>query len=194
MRHAAKCGSPVFAMIRPRAGGFLYTGAELSIMLDDIMQARNAGLTGVVFGALTPEGHMDLAALKQLVLAAGPMQITLHRAFDLVANWRLAIDQAVDLGLHRILSSGGKPSAPAGAARLTEMFRYASGRIVILPGAGISAQTFALLKHLPLKEIHASCAAPVAADADSAAFGFSLPNEKRINIERVRALKALLVH
>lgn len=193
MRAAAGCGVPVMAMIRPRPGGFVYDNNELAVMLADIEMARQAGLTGVVFGALTPDLALDLPKMRALCAAAAGMQITLHRAFDMVPDWRRALDQAVALGVHRILTSGGAASAPAGAARLAEILAHAAGRIRILPGAGISAQTVGPLLALGVTEVHASCAAPLPPDPAALAFGFASPTTRRTDAARVAALKAALV-
>lgn len=192
MRLAAGCGLPVLAMIRPRSGGFCYDGDELSVMASDIAAARMTGLAGVVLGALTPELRLDLPAMEGLMRRAAGLQVTLHRAFDLIDNWREAVDQAVALGVSRILTSGGAGSAPEGVARLAEIMDHAGGRITILPGAGISADTIGALRGLPLGEVHASCRGPVAADPASVAFGFAPRDAKRCDAARVRALKAAL--
>lgn len=192
MRLAAGCGLPVLAMIRPRSGGFCYDGDELSVMASDIAAARMTGLAGVVLGALTPELRLDLPAMEGLMRRAAGLQVTLHRAFDLIDNWREAVDQAVALGVSRILTSGGALSAPEGVARLAEIMDHAGGRITILPGAGISADTIGALRGLPLGEVHASCRGPVAADPASVAFGFAPRDAKRCDAARVRALKAAL--
>lgn len=194
MRLAARAGVPVLAMIRPRSGGFCYTADELAVMATDIAAARQTGLAGVVLGALTPDLRLDLPAMQGLMLRAAGLDVTLHRAFDMVADWRAAVDQAVDLGITRILTSGGAASAPAGAARLAEIFTYAAGRITILPGAGISADTVAALRHLPLSEVHASCSGPIPPDPAALAFGFASATAKRTDPARVAALKAALSH
>lgn len=192
MRHAAGCGLPIMAMIRPRPGGFCLDDTDLAIMLADIAAARQAGLAGVVFGALTPELTLDMPKMDQLCAAADGMQITLHRAFDLIEDWRRALEQAVALGVHRILTSGAALSAPAGITRLAEIVDYAAGRIGILPGAGISAETAGTLRNLKIEELHASCGAPVMGDAKSIAFGFASPNARRTDAGKVRALKAVM--
>lgn len=194
MRLAARCGVPVLAMIRPRSGGFCYSADELAVMAADIAAARQTGLAGVVFGAVTPDLRLDLPAMQGLMAPTVGMEVTLHRAFDMVADWRAAVDQAVALGVTRILTSGAAASAPAGVARLAEVFAYAAGRIAILPGAGITAETVGALRHLPLTEVHASCAGPVDADPAALAFGFASPTARRTDAGRVAALKAALSH
>lgn len=192
MRQAAGCGVPVMAMVRPRGGGFVYAADELAVMATDIAAARLNGLSGVVFGALTPERSLDLAAMRGLMARAVGLDVTLHRAFDLIDDWRKAVDQAADLGITRILTSGGAVSAALGVARLAEVMAHAAGRITVMPGAGISAATLDRLAHLPLTEVHASCSGPIAEDPVTTAFGFAMPGAKRTDAARVRALKTAL--
>lgn len=192
MRLAAGCGLPVMAMIRPRFGGFHYDPDELAIMATDITAARQTGLAGVVLGALTPDYHLDMRAMQGLMTRALGLQVTLHRAFDLIPDWRRAIDQAVDLGISRILTSGGAVSAPAGYQRLAEIVAYAGDRIGIMPGAGIRPETVGPFLALPIADIHASCGAPIASDPASLVFGFASPNAKRTSAAQVRALKVAL--
>ena len=192
MRQAAGCGLPVVAMIRPRSGGFCYAAPELAVMATDIAAARQTGLAGVVFGVLTSDLRLDMVAMQGLMARAVGLDVTLHRAFDMIADWQRAVDQAVELGITRILTSGGARSAPEGLARLTEVTAYAAGRISIMPGAGINAQSVSPLLALPISEIHASCAGPIAADAAALGFGFVSADAKRTDATRVAALKAAL--
>ena len=140
MRHAADCPIAVYALIRPRAGDFIYSDAELKVMCADIDAARACGLRGVVFGASNKDGSLNEAQLARLVAHSKGMGITLHRAFDLAsANFEWAVNQAVNLGFERILTSGGAATAVGGIEKLREIFRYAADRITIMPGAGIDA-------------------------------------------------------
>lgn len=195
MQRAAGCGLPVFAMIRPRAGGFHYAPAEVAVMLADIAAARAAGLQGVVLGALDGKDGLDLDLLGALIAAAQGMAVTLHRAFDLIPDWRAAVDQAVDLGISRILTSGQAMAAPEGAETLAQIFDHAASRLIIMPGAGVSAESLGALAHLPIREIHASCSAPQPVTPRLHAMGFApaaprLPDPARIAALR-RALAAL---
>jgi copper homeostasis protein len=193
MRAAADCGLPAFAMIRPRSGGFCYVPQELAVMHGDIAAARAVGLAGVVLGALdNSAGALDMAAMRGLCTAAAGMDVTLHRAFDLAQDWQLALDQAVDLGIGRILTSGGALSAPAATARLAEMMEYGAGRIIVMPGAGITADTVGALAGLHLSEVHASCGLPLIHDAAVLAKGFASAAAKRCDPGQVAALKAAL--
>jgi copper homeostasis protein len=194
MRAAASCGLPVYAMIRPRAGDFVFSTAEIAIMQADIDAARAAGLAGVVLGASQPDGRLDRDVLARLVARATGLGLTLHRSFDLVPDLADAINLAVDLGFERILTSGQALSAPLGASVLARIFDLAAGRIGILPGAGISAETVHHLRHLPLTEVHSSCSEPVIATGRVLDLGFAHPAQRRTSAARVRALRTALAH
>ena len=150
---------PVFVLIRPRAGDFLYTDAETDVMLRDIATARSLDAEGVVFGALTSHGDIDVGTVARLVEAAGPMQVTFHRAFDFARDRRLALETLIELGVDRILTSGGAHSAIDGAGELRELVQAAAGRIAILAGGGISAQNAAeVVRRSGVKEVHVRAA------------------------------------
>lgn len=193
MAAAAGCGQPSFALIRPRAGNFVFSEPEIAIMLADINAARAAGLAGVVLGASLPDRRLDRAALSRLVAGAAGLDLTLHRAFDLVPDIAEAIELAVDLGFTRILTSGQARSAPLGASVLARAFDLAAGRIVIMPGAGISADTLRPLLGLPLVDVHASCSEPTLSDTKLRDFGFAPASQRRTSAARVRALRAALL-
>ena len=192
MAQAVQCPVPVFAMIRPRAGDFAFSAQEAAQMLTDVALARQTGLAGVVLGANLPDGQLDTATLAALIARAGPLGKTLHRAFDLTPDPFAAIDTAVALGFDRILTSGQAASAPQGAAMLARLFAHAAGRITIMPGAGITARSIAALRHLPLAEVHASCAISHVKSGPAAAFGFAPPNLRHTDTAQVRALRQAL--
>lgn len=182
MQLAARCGLPVLAMIRPRAGDFVFGPQDVSVMRADIAAARAAGLAGVVLGASRPDGRLDEALLRDLARAAEGLDLTLHRAFDLVPDRAEAIETAVRLGFARILTSGGAETAAQGRQGIAECLALAAGRIGIMPGAGISAETAGALRGLGVAQVHGSCSVPSAA----APLGFGAP--RRTSAARVRAL------
>ena len=137
VRRAKKSGIPIMVMVRPRDGGFCYTDEEFETMLEDVRIFASEGVDGLVFGVLRADGTVDTERNRILVEAAGEKEKVFHRAFDVVPDWRKAIDELVELGFDRILTSGQAPSAPEGVATLGEMLPYADGRIEILPGGGI---------------------------------------------------------
>jgi len=130
---------PVFVMIRPRAGDFVYSDAEFSEMRRSIAEAKESGIDGVVLGALTKNHRVDVERTRELVEFAKPLSVTHHRAFDEAADLRQALEDVIQSGAERILTSGGAKSALEGAAVLAKLVEAAGQRIVIVPGARISA-------------------------------------------------------
>ena len=125
-------------IIRPRGGDFLYSQLELEIMLHDIKVARQLGADGVVFGCLTADGNVNVPAMKMLMNAVGDMNVTFHRAFDMCKNPKEALEQIIELGCTRILTSGQEANALKGVPLLKELIEQADGRIIIMPGCGIN--------------------------------------------------------
>lgn len=155
-------GIKVHVLIRPRGGDFLYTPEEVDCMVDDIVAAREAGVQGVVIGALTPEGDIDVDACRKMVAAAAGISVTFHRAFDLCRDPRKALEDIIALGCDRILTSGQAQTALEGKQNLAELVRQANGRIIILAGAGVSQHNAAeILSASGTNEIHASARASV---------------------------------
>ncbi|HTZ95614.1 MAG TPA: copper homeostasis protein CutC [Terriglobales bacterium] len=128
---------PVIAMVRPRGGGFCYTAAEFATMERDTTAAIDAGVDGVVFGILKPNGRIDPRRTARIRRIIGDRQAVFHRAFDVTPDPFQALDQLIDLGITRILSSGQKDSAPEGAELIAKLVERAGKRIEILPGGGI---------------------------------------------------------
>ena len=192
MELAASTGLPCYPMIRSRTGAFIYSAQDVAVMKADIRATRAHGLTGVVLGANRADGSLDTSVLADLVAEAQGLDLTLHRAIDLCTDVEEAVEQADALGFRRILSSGGALKAPDGVPRLEVMFRTARGRLVIMPGSGVSAETLPRLAGLPLREIHGSCSVPVPADAQGIAFGFQTGAERQTDVAKVAALKAAL--
>ena len=151
---------PVYVLIRPRAGDFLYGDDEMETMQRDIETCLSLGCDGVVFGALDAEGRVDVPRCRPLFEAAGGMGVTFHRAFDMTRDLSQALGDVVALGAERVLTSGGAASAPAGATSIRQLVEQAAGRIVVMPGAGIHARNvadLALATHAA--EFHASAKA-----------------------------------
>ena len=196
MAMAAESGCPTYAMIRPRAGDFIFSDAEQRVMEGDIDAAHAAGLAGIVLGASLPDGRLAPDVLAPLASRARGygLGLTLHRAFDLVPDFAEAIDLAVSLGFERILTSGGARTAPTGLPALREIVALARGRISIMPGSGIAADNAAQILSLGVDEIHASGSAPLpAASGKVAALGFDIARRKETSATAIRTLKAALV-
>lgn len=189
---AARCGVPVVAMIRPRAGDFVWSGAEVGMMEAEIAAVREAGLAGVVLGASCPDGRLDVPVLRRLAAAARGMERVLHRCIDLAPDPEEALEQAVALGFHRILTSGGAVAAEAGAARIASLLARAEGRITVMPGSGIAPGNAGLFKGLGIAEIHASCSVSIPVEGWAVGMGFAPPVLRRTDAEAVRALRRAL--
>ncbi|MGI4833588.1 MAG: copper homeostasis protein CutC [Janthinobacterium lividum] len=155
---------PVFVLIRPRPGHFVYDPHELAIMHADVEACKSLGCDGVVLGVLTPGNQVDVARSRALVQVAHPLPVTFHRAFDDCADLPTALEAVVATGCQRLLTSGGQPKAQAGLAPLAALGRQAAGRLGIMPGAGITPATLpALLAHSGAREFHASARRPLPA-------------------------------
>lgn len=192
IERARACGLPVHAMIRPRAGDFVYDHSDLDQMLAEIAVMRAAGLAGIVIGANRPGGALDGDLLARLVAAADGLAVTLHRAFDLVPDAEVALDQAMALGVTHVLTSGQAQTAAAGVECIRRLVRRAAGRVVVMPGAGVSAENAALLLETGARELHASCSVQVAEDPPARRYGFAGETRRRTDAARIAALKAAI--
>lgn len=190
MELAVDCPLPVYAMIRPRAGDFVYGAEDLKVMLADIEAAGAAGLDGVVIGANRADGRLDETILRALVKKATGLGVTLHRAFDLVPDFAQAIELALDLGVERILTSGGAPTAIEGIIKLRKITALAKGRISIMPGSGVDATNAKDLLALPgVNELHASGSVWVdPTEGTASALGFAT-RRKITDVTTIRTLK-----
>jgi copper homeostasis protein len=128
---------PVMVMVRPRGGGFCYTDAEIATMERDVEAATDSGADGIVFGILQADGSIDVKRTKRIRQLIGKRQAVFHRAFDVTPDPFRALEQLVDLGITRILTSGQRDSVPEGAELIAELIERAGKRIEILPGGGI---------------------------------------------------------
>ena len=159
MRMAAGCGVPVVAMIRPRPGDFLYSADELAVMLADIAAVRAAGLAGIAIGVTDATGRLDREAMARQIEAAGPLEVTIHRAFDVTPDQGQALEDALALGALRIMSAGHAAAAMEGVARLRALVQAAAGRVQIMAGGGVTAENAAALMAAGVDALHASCTA-----------------------------------
>jgi len=162
MAIAAEAQIPIYPMIRPRNGDFVYDDGDLDAVFRDIDATREAGLAGVVIGANLPSGELDADALAMLVAHAEGLGVTLHRAFDLTPDPFAALETAIDLGFERILTSGCALNAMAGAETIAALVEKADGRIAILAGGGVNPSNVAqLVARTRVREVHSSCSAPM---------------------------------
>ena len=130
-------------MIRPRGGDFVYHSIEVRIMETDILKALEAGTNELVFGALTPENELDIDVLETLMIASQGLPVTFHMAFDAIPydQQKAALDTLVELGFDKILMHGDSLDKPVNTDRIAELVKHASGRIQILAGGSVSAET-----------------------------------------------------
>ncbi len=155
-------------LIRAREGGFHYSESEIETMCRDIEFCRETGVHGVVIGALTEQGDIDIEACKRMMDAAGDMSVTFHRAFDICRDPFTALEQIISLGCDRLLTSGQQASAELGAELIAELVKRAAGRIIIMPGAGINPRNIATIEQkTAATEFHSTAAI----DCLDAAFG-----------------------
>jgi copper homeostasis protein len=189
---AARCGVPVVAMIRPRAGDFVWSEAEVVMMEAEIAAVRAAGLEGVVLGASLPDGRLDVPVLRRLVAVSDGLETVLHRCIDLAPDMGAALEEAVELGFGRILTSGGETTAEVGATRIAALVAQAAGRITVMPGSGVNPGNAAMLKGLGIREIHASCSASTPLSGRAVEMGFAPPVRRQTDANAVRALRAAL--
>jgi copper homeostasis protein len=125
-------------IIRPRGGDFLYSDMEFSVMSEDIRLAKALGADGVVIGCLTAAGDIDLTGARRLIEQARPLNVTFHRAFDMCRDPRQALEELIQLGVDRVLTSGQEASALEGLDLICELQQQSQGRIIIMPGGGLT--------------------------------------------------------
>jgi copper homeostasis protein len=148
---------PVFPIIRPRGGDFLYTDTEYQIMKQDIIVAKELGFKGVVIGLLNSDGRIDKTRTAELVSLAKPMQVTFHRAFDRCVDPIQGLEDIIETGCHRILTSGQVPNVANALPLIKKLVGQANGRIVIMPGSGVRANNInEILQQTGVVEIHSS--------------------------------------
>lgn len=136
---------PIRALIRPRFGDFCYTDYEFSIIREEVKTFKALGADGVVIGILTPDGSLDMQRMKVLMEEAKGIPVTLHRAFDVCANPYEALEQAKELGIDTILTSGQKNNCIEGKELLKELVGLAGEDINILIGSGVNAEVISEL-------------------------------------------------
>jgi len=150
----------IFIMIRCRSGDFIYDENELNVMEEEIRSfiQSNQRIDGFVLGTLQPDGTINIESLKSLIQQIPKdISLTFHRAFDFIAKWETGIDQLIQLGFQRILTSGQETNAYYGRKCIRQMINYAQNRIIILPGCGINVTNLeSILRETGAKEFHAS--------------------------------------
>ena len=136
---------PIFPIIRPRGGDFLYGKDEFGIMANDIDLCKAAGCAGIVVGMLNIDGTIDMIRMSDLVEQAYPMSVTFHRAFDRCLDPFAALEELIEIGCERILTSGHQPTAPEGVDLIAQLNEAADERIIIMPGSGVRKENIKML-------------------------------------------------
>lgn len=186
IEQAVATGIPVHPLIRSRPGGFVYSSAEIDLLAREVELTVAAGAAGVVVGALTANGELDVAALRTLIAAAGSAEVTCHRAFDVVADRLRTLDVLAELGVARVLTSGGAPTVGAGLAALAELVQHNSG-VQIMAGGGVKLADIPALRAAGLHAVHLSAKQIVADPGSSGPGGGSGGGLEVTDAELVRA-------
>jgi copper homeostasis protein len=153
----AYSATPLFIMIRPRPGNFIYTRSELSAMVKTVESMIDAGADGLVFGILDARNELNARECTYLIKIASPLSCTLHRAFDLVPDKTRTMKKAIDCGFERILTSGGPGNAVDNKPVIEKLLSAAPDHMIIMPGGGLRSGNAGVLKATGAKEFHSSC-------------------------------------
>lgn len=154
-------GIGIMAMIRPRGGDFCYSDAEFASMEEDLEAAKKAGVDGLVLGLLNPDGTVDRERTGALIQRARPLPVTFHRAFDMTRDPFEAMDTLIGLGVDRVLTSGQEATVIEGSELIAELVSRVSGRIIVMPGGGITARNVGrVIACTHTREVHFACSAP----------------------------------
>ncbi len=174
-------------MIRPRDGDFCYSDFEFEVMKKDVLIAKQLGADGVVFGLLKPDYTVDLERTRYLFQLARPLRVTFHRAFDLAADSFCALEDIISLGIDRILTSGGAKTVLEGLPLITRLMQAAAGRVIIMPGSGITPQNVrTILAASGAAEIHAGSAVSIKKEYPQS--GLFLAPRQVVDPQKVKAL------
>jgi copper homeostasis protein len=147
---------PAFILIRPRGGDFVYSKDEFEVMKSDILICKQLGFNGIVSGVLNTDLTIDIERTAELIALSKPLEFTFHRAFDELTNPVESLEQLVNIGANRILTSGQEDTAAEGIHLINTLNHLAKKRIIIMAGSGINADNALRFKSIGLKEIHGS--------------------------------------
>ncbi len=153
----ANCSLPIVAMLRPHARDFVYSATEELTLLRDCQSLLEAGVDGIVFGSLDADQNIATPILRKVMALCAGHEVIFHRAFDQVLDQFSALEQLIECGVRRVLTSGGAPTAEAGIERLQKLMEQSAGQIEILPGAGVnSSNAHRLATQLGCRQLHGS--------------------------------------
>ena len=193
---AQDLGIPVYVMLRPRRGDFVYSEDEKAVILKDAREAASIGAQGIAMGATTSNLCLDEDFLAKVLDEAG-LPATLHRAFDTIQDPEAGLEAAIKLGFERILTSGHTQRAEDGTDLIARLVSLSRGRISIMPGSGITPQNVvSIVEKTGSREVHSSCSAVLESDIQSPLarnLGFVPANGiKEASAETIAAMKAVL--
>ena len=200
--HIKKCREAfdiaLFPIIRPRGGDFLYTKDEFEIMKNDIKLCNEIGCDGIVIGLLNMDGTIDMTRTSELIELAYPLDVTFHRAFDRCKDPFMALEELIEIGCQRILTSGQKPTVSEGVDLIAELNKKADDRIVIMPGSGVRKENIKMLaEKTGCIEFHSSLRGKAKSPMQFIHPAFANSEESYFNNEispdEVRALRNALV-
>lgn len=147
----------LYVMIRPRGGDFLFSHEDFEIMKNDVRVCKELGCDGIVTGILTADGKVDKKRCGELLSLAYPLEATFHRAFDRVSDPFASLEEIIDVGFERILTSGLKPKAVDSTPLLSQLIKKSDARIIIMPGSGVSSENIiSIAENTGAKEFHSS--------------------------------------
>lgn len=138
-------GLPVYVLLRPRAGGFVYSDDEFALIREDLLHARSLGARGFVVGVLRSDASVDVERTRDLVELAAPLEVTFHRAFDITPSLDEALEDVIKAGCRRVLTSGGRRDVVAGSANLARLVERAADRIQVAAGGGLRIENASLV-------------------------------------------------
>ena len=147
---------PVHVLIRPRSGDFCYSNDEFEIMKSNIKLCKELGFNGIVSGVLNADNSIDIQRTKELITLSKPLSFTFHRAFDCASNPEKNLEILIEIGVHRLLTSGLQIKAENGMELLKKLKKIAQNKLIILPGSGINSKNALLFKEAGFQEIHTS--------------------------------------
>jgi copper homeostasis protein len=183
----------LFPIIRPRPGDFFYTDEEFELMKQDVLLAKNLSCEGVVIGLLKKDGNIDVERTASLVDLAYPLEVTFHRAFDRCIEPFKALEELIEIGCQRILTSGQKPTAASGVDLIAALINKAGDRIIIMPGSGIRKDNIKMIaEKTGAVEFHSSVKGKSASRMDFIHPSFNETSNPGIDPAEVKALRESL--
>ena len=161
---------PIFSMNRPRGGNFVYSDAEFEAMQREVETAKELWMDGIVLGLLDGDGEIDVERTKQLVERARPLPVTFHRAIDECVDLHRSLEDVIKSGATRVLTSGGRRTAPEALETIGELVRIAGDRLIVMPGSGIHAGNIReVVRKTGAREFHAGLSSVITRPAENLA-------------------------